>query len=324
MPKVSIIIPVYNAEKYIKTTIDSVLVQTFYDWELLLIDDCSKDNTSSICKKLAQNDNRIIYIRQNKNGGPAKARNTGLVKAKGEFIAFVDSDDTIEPTFLEKLVTTAIYNHSDIVWCNYNEVLGNSKICKKHNLPCQISIPYDNYIRLFLNNQEGTGSLWNKLYRRSFIEQNKISLDPKRVHGEDWEFNLNCFKCHPILVAIDDYLYNYVRQNNSSVMATYHACDYQNLVKKHLILHELSLEEGIKYDVMNSKFIYHAIELLVSLKRSNMCNKKSEFKKIVNDDFFHKFLTLGYNDVSYLPPKFKLYFFLIKYHFIDFAYFIMK
>ena len=120
MPKVSIIIPIYNAEKYIQTTVDSVLSQTFSDWELLLIDDCSKDHTSSICEKLVQSDNRITYIRQNENGGPAKARNVGIDYAKGEYLAFVDSDDTIEPTFLEKLVTTAIHNHSDIVWCNYN------------------------------------------------------------------------------------------------------------------------------------------------------------------------------------------------------------
>lgn len=182
MPKVSIIIPIYNAEKYIQTTVDSVLSQTFSDWELLLIDDCSKDHTSSICEKLVQSDNRITYIRQNENGGPAKARNVGIGYAKGEYLAFVDSDDTIEPTFLERLVSTSIVNNADIVWCNYKEIWENNIIYRKHNHPCNISIPYDTYIRFFFNNQEGLGSMCTKLYRKSFLEQNKLFLNSERVH----------------------------------------------------------------------------------------------------------------------------------------------
>mgnify|MGYP002510716303 FL=1 len=323
MPKVSIIIPVYNAEKYIQTTVDSVLSQTFSDWELLLIDDCSKDHTSSICEKLVQSDNRITYIRQNENGGPAKARNVGVDYAKGEYLAFVDSDDTIETTFLEKLVTTAIYNHSDIVWCNYNEVLDNSKICKKHNLPCHTSIPYDTYIRFFFNNQEGLGSMWTKLYRKSFLEQNKLFLNPERVHGEDWEFNLNCFRCHPILVAIDDCLYNYIRQNNYSVIASYRTSDYQTFVKSNLMIEVLAQEENIEYDRVAriGNFIYLVIQLLILLKRSRISNKKSEFKRIVNDDYFRK--SIKYQLARYLPIRYKLYFFLLKYRLIKIAYFVM-
>ena len=100
MVKVSVIIPVYNTEKYIKTTVDSIVAQTYSDWELLLIDDCSKDNTHLVCEELAQGDRRIIYIRQTENGGPAKARNIGIDQAKGEYLAFVDSDDTVDPIFL--------------------------------------------------------------------------------------------------------------------------------------------------------------------------------------------------------------------------------
>ena len=326
MPKISIIIPIYNAEEYIQTTVNSVLSQTFSDWELLLIDDCSKDNSSSICEKLVQSDNRITYIRQNENGGPAKARNTGLVKATGEFIAFIDSDDTVEPTFLERLVSTAIVNNADIVWCNYKEILGDNIIYRKHNLLCQTSIPYDTYIRFFFNNQEGLGSMCTKLYRRSFLEQNKLFLNPERVHGEDWEFNLSCFKCHPILVAIDDCLYNYIRQNNYSVIASYHTSDYQTFVKSNLILEAIAQKESIEYnrEARTGNFVYLVIQLLISLKRSKISNKKSEFKRIVNDDFFRKSIVSRYQIARYLPIRYKLYFFLIKYRLIDIAYIIMK
>ena len=325
MPKTSIIIPVYNAEKYIQTTVDSVLSQTFSDWELLLIDDCSKDNTSSICEKLVQSDNRITYIRQNENGGPAKARNTGLVKAEGEFIAFVDSDDTIEPTFLEKLVSTAIVNNADIVWCNFKEIWGDNIIYRKHYLPCDISIPYDTYIRFFFNNQEGLGSMCTKLYRRSFLEQNKLFLNPERVHGEDWEFNLNCFRYHPILVTIDDCLYNYIRQNSSSVVASFHISDYPNFVRTRNILNEIAQKESIECDTitMNGRTIYHIINLLIALKRSNFHNKKTEFKKILNDNFFRNIIISGNYNTKQLPTRYKLYFFLIKYRLIKLAYIIM-
>ena len=264
MPKVSVIVPVYNAEKYIQTTIDSIRSQFFLDWELILVDDCSKDNTSAICQEIARGDNRIVYIKQEENGGPSKARNTGLNQATGEFVAFVDSDDTIEPTFLKEMVDVAIMHNSDIVWCNYKEFLENNiKYCT-HNLPAQVLIPYDIYIQLFFNNHNGVGCLWNKLYRRSFLDKNKIRLNTERVHGEDWEFNLNCFKLHPVLVTVDKFLYNYIRQNSSSVMATYHAADYFNLVRKFQMLDDLSKEEKISYDkvAVNNRFIYNVIEPL--------------------------------------------------------------
>lgn len=325
MVKVSVIIPVYNTEKYIKTTVDSIVAQTYSDWELLLIDDCSKDNTHLVCEELAQGDRRIIYIRQTENGGPAKARNIGIDQAKGEYLAFVDSDDTVDPIFLESLVITAEEQGADIVWCNFKEVFANDVICRKHNLPCRIPIPYEYYMRLFFSEPEGLGSMWNKLYRRDFIEKNKICLNTKRVHGEDWEFNMTCFKCRPVLVAIDTALYNYVRQNNSSVIASYRALDYHTFVVSHKMKEELAYEEHICYDkvAMNSKFVYLVIELLFKLKRSDFKDKKTEFKKIVNDNYFINRIKTGFQIAKYLPIRYKLYFFLLKCRMINLAYILM-
>jgi glycosyltransferase involved in cell wall biosynthesis len=325
MPKVSIIIPVYNAEKYIEATINSILSQSLSDWELLLIDDCSKDNSSIICKEFSQLDKRIVYIKQSANGGPARARNSGLEHAKGEFIAFVDSDDTIEPIFLERLVTTAEEKGADIVWCNYKEISNDNITYRNHKLPCRSSIPYDTYIRLFFSEQEGLGSMCTKLYRKEFIEQNKLRLNTERVHGEDWEFNMTCFRCHPVLVAIENSLYNYIRQNNDSVIASYRAQDYQTYVDSNKLLIELALKENIEYDIvaMRSRFVYLVIQLLIALKRSNVQDKKSEFNRIVKDEYFLNIVKLSSWIVEYLPIRYKLYLFLIKCRLIRLAYLVM-
>lgn len=325
MPKVSIIIPVYNAEKYIEATINSILSQSLYDWELLLIDDCSKDNSSVICKEFSQRDKRIIYIKQSANGGPERARNTGLEHAKGEFVAFVDSDDTVEPVFLERLVTTAEEKGADIVWCNYKEISNDNITYRNHKLPCRSSIPYDTYIRLFFSEQEGLGSMCTKLYRKEFIEQNKLRLNTERVHGEDWEFNMTCFRCHPVLVAIENGLYNYIRQNNDSVIASYRAQDYQTYVNSNQLLIGLARKENIEYDIvaLRSRFVYLVIQLLIALKRSNVQDKKSEFNRIVKDEYFLNIVKSSSWIVEYLPIRYKFYFFLIKCRLIRLAYLVM-
>ena len=326
MPKVSIIIPVYNAEKYIETTIKSVLAQTISNWELLLIDDSSDDSTPIICNKFVKADSRIIYVRQIENGGPSKARNLGLDSAQGEFIAFVDSDDTLEPTFLNKMLTAAIEGNSDIVWCNYKEIVEGNVIYKNHNLPCRSPIPYEFYIRLFFANIEGLGSLWNKLYRRCFLEQNNMRLNTERVHGEDWEFNMSCFKCHPVVIAIEDSLYNYIRQSKTSIISSYRSLDYSTFVKSNKMLEELALNEGIEYDKqsMKSNFIYLVIQLLVLLKSSSVNDKKDEFMTIINDEYFKATLTsLGLAVMNFLPIRYKLYYMLIKCHLPEVAYVLM-
>lgn len=102
MPKISIITPAYNCEKYLEQSVDSVLSQTWQDWELLIIDDCSKDNTYALMQKLAKKDERIRIIQNPQNSGAAATRNNGVRQASGEWIAFIDSDDLWEPDKLEK------------------------------------------------------------------------------------------------------------------------------------------------------------------------------------------------------------------------------
>lgn len=104
MPKVSVIMPAYNAVGYLEESIKSLLAQSFNDWELLLVDDCSKDDTSKLAKKIASQDKRILFVQKEFNSGSADTRNTGIRMAKGEFIAFLDADDLWDPNFLESMI----------------------------------------------------------------------------------------------------------------------------------------------------------------------------------------------------------------------------
>ena len=110
---VSIIVPVYNAERYLHRCIDSVLAQTYTNFELLLINDGSKDNSGEICDKYAVKDSRIRVFHK-ENGGVSSARNMGIDEAKGEWLSFIDSDDWIEPTMYEKMLQELIGNNADI------------------------------------------------------------------------------------------------------------------------------------------------------------------------------------------------------------------
>lgn len=122
MPKVSVIMPAYNAVSYLEESVNSLKNQGFQDWELLLVDDCSKDDTVSLAKKIAKTDSRIQVIQKEKNSGSADTRNTGIKLAKGEYIAFLDADDLWEPDFLEKMVSFMQKNQSPFSFASYRIV----------------------------------------------------------------------------------------------------------------------------------------------------------------------------------------------------------
>jgi glycosyltransferase involved in cell wall biosynthesis len=132
-PLISIIIPVYNTEKYLKQCINSVLSQTFTDFELILVDDGSKDSSPDICEQYAQSDDRIRVIHQ-KNSGVSAARNTGLNHAQGQNICFIDADDWVENDFLSTLYSNKCSSNADIVFCNIKIVYGER---------IDLFIPYD-------------------------------------------------------------------------------------------------------------------------------------------------------------------------------------
>ena len=204
MIKVSIIIPVYNVEKYIPECLDSVINQSLKEIEIICVDDCSTDNSYNILLEYAKKDNRIKIIKHDKNKGLGPARNTGLNESVGEYICFIDSDDYVSLDFTSELYKTAKNYNTDLVntlniyknidgqisylWCNIHYLEKNYDIS---NIPEYII--EDNDITKYISNKSKyciSYSAWNKLYRRRFLLDNNLFFMDIKFGSEDADFNM--------------------------------------------------------------------------------------------------------------------------------------
>ena len=178
MPQVSVIVPVYNVEKYIRRCVDSILAQTFEDFELILVDDGSPDNCPAICDEYAAKDNRVRVIHQ-ENGGVSGARNAALNVATGEYIAFCDSDDWWETGFLESMVSSAHSSRADMVMTGYRAVDDNGKElwCAKNEggqFVLRSDLQRTEFIICSILCGKTRWEVWTKLFRANIIKQHQI------------------------------------------------------------------------------------------------------------------------------------------------------
>lgn len=182
-PKISIIIPCFNASLCLSACIESILRQKYVNFEVLLIDDGSSDSTVSICKNYVASDNRIKLICHNKNNGVSAARNTGLHYATGEWIAFVDADDTVSSTWLSEFEKQDVSTFDLIT--HPIRILHEGKITdKKHNTNCKNT--EQNICDLYVSKL--LGFVWSFFLRRSIIQKNQLLFDCRLKGGEDLEF----------------------------------------------------------------------------------------------------------------------------------------
>lgn len=184
----SIIVPVYNVEKYLNECVDSILSQTFQDFELILVDDGTKDNSGVICDEYAQKDARVKVIHQ-ENAGQAVARNTGMDIAQGEYIIYIDSDDYIcDSAFLRKLAEKT-KNQTEVILYGYKKFFESNQsfgkdVCAYPSL--QGELP-ERVIASLLQTDMYMGCPWNKTIRRDFLEQNQIRFVPGMISEDsDW------------------------------------------------------------------------------------------------------------------------------------------
>lgn len=213
MTTISIIVPIYNAEQYLKECIDSILIQSHRDFELLLINDGSNDNSPQICEEYTRKDDRIKVLNQ-ENAGVSAARNKGLSKAKGKYLAFVDADDYLEPTYLECLYNNTIDRELDFAYCGYRQF---SQDKEKLLMPKAIKSPNIN-ATLELVKENITLPLWVCLIKSSIVKNNKILFSTGCKYGEDQEFIMKVLANSNSISSINEYLYNY-RESLGSAMA---------------------------------------------------------------------------------------------------------
>lgn len=303
MKLVSVILPTFNADRTVKNSIESVLCQTYPVWELLIIDDGSTDSTAMICENFEHNDNRIKYFRQ-RNEGPASARNRGINSARGEYISFIDADDTYNPDFLKNMVNAIEHHNCDISICGFTKVSKNGSIV--------ISQPFGNcvldeteYLKYFFkDNPGGVASLCTKLYRRDLILNRNIYLDTKMKHGEDWKFNIELLISGMIkIVAIDMSLYNYFDTQNS-ITKSYRFEDRYQMFASASLLFDVIRKTGIKEEIAVHRCI---IEGLVAQAKGIAGLYMAKSYRYVKELVCHPMSQASYNMINQLSLSKKTY-----------------
>ena len=213
MTKVSIVVPVYNVEKYLAKCLDSLINQTLKEIEIICINDGSRDNSLSILREYSSKDNRIIVI-DKENEGQSVARNSGIEKASGEYLGFVDSDDWVDLDYFEKLYLAAKKYNSDIALAT-NVRIGNGKTKKRLNIEKEefVTSLQD---KIDISHQAKNPCPTNKIYRREMIEKNNIQW-PEGVYCEDKLFTIQAIYYANGLVTVPAVNYYYFRNPSSTV-----------------------------------------------------------------------------------------------------------
>ncbi|MBQ8459063.1 glycosyltransferase [bacterium] len=277
---VSIIVPVYNVEKYLSRCLDSLINQTLKEIEIICVNDGSTDNSLSVLKEYADKDKRITIISQ-ENGGLSSARNTGMNVVKGEYIGFVDSDDWVDLDFYEKLYNSAKKYECDIAAADFVRQHKNNK--KKRLNITQEKVYETTPEKYLICKTYREGCVWNKLYKTEFLK--KINL--KFVVGifyEDKDFTARSLHFSNKLVTVPDTYYNYF-VNDKSIVKTRknpkkdeHYILVRQQVLKFIIDNNINVPDGL-YKAEKSKFKLFG-KTLFSIKESTKSNYIFLFGKI--------------------------------------------
>lgn len=285
-PKISLITPVYNSKDFLKSTIESVLAQTFQDFEYLIIDDGSRDGSEKICDQYAAMDKRIRVFHIS-NNGVSNARNIGIKNAKGEWIEFLDSDDFLEKNAMTELL--AYSDNVDLVCCGYKTFPEN-----KEYLLSSFMNNYSNLIDTIkdfeeLFNKGFYNAIWNKIYKRSLIEH---YFDKDISLGEDLIFNIHYLKkCNGIrYVSKSIYRYRIIKSESLSKMYRKDALELEKKIFYYMI--ETFQHSNLVYNVMSKSFLIHMvgqIQLMIYTDYLKSNEKKSILKNWL-DDYDYKLL----------------------------------
>ena len=257
-PKISVIVPVYNVEQYLPRCIDSILAQTFTDFELLLIDDGSTDNSGKICDEYAGKDSRIRVFHK-ENGGVASARQLGIEKAQGEFSIHADGDDWVDEDMLEEMYNMALLKQADIVVVDYYVNYQKKEFYRKQ----EFSQPL---LKAILNGCV-MGSLWNKLIKHSLYRKYSVHFCQDINYCEDVLVLVQILLNHDVSIYyLNCAFYHYNRENLTSITRNYTQETYverkkffQELIKR-LPVNRYKIEiDSVAFEIKSEAFYYRMI-----------------------------------------------------------------
>ena len=307
-PKVSIIVPVYNCEKYLSEALESLLNQSMQEIEIIVVNDGSTDNSSHIANKYKDIDNRVKIINQD-NQGVSSARNNGLQIAGGDYIGFIDGDDYIEIDYYEKLYNVAIKNNCDIVMCDWKSVLNGRE--NRLNLPFKKNKILDkryiekNIYPYFIEN-DSLNSVCNKIFSNKLIKENKIIFPIGVQLGEDGAFNVRAITYSDNIYYLD-YCGYYYREVEGSATRNVIKKDY---FKRALEVYNNKLNEYEKWPIKEEeiqrlkaiKFLNTVISLTYIYFVPNESNKLKDrykyIKNMINSEEVCTAINKYYNEIS--------------------------
>ena len=281
---ISVIVPVYNVEKYLDRCVESIVSQTYKNLEIILIDDGSPDNCPQMCDDWAKKDSRIKVIHK-ENGGVSSARNCGLDEAKGEYISFVDSDDVIHSQFYEIMAKNI--GDADIIYCEYKNFTNEISFDEADNFEIEVNKRND----VFLNPKFSFYIVWNKLIKKNLLNNLRFDTELKNAEDTWFAFKLlsNCNK----VVYIKTPLYGYLIRSTGAVGSVDLAGLMQNAyVWKEIYDFVQEKEYGSIKNQVEYSLIYTNINLLYASKGVNQeeylqCKKylRSKIFKLLFIDF---------------------------------------
>jgi len=281
IPLVSVIIPVYNVENFLRKCLNAVFTQTFKNWECIVIDDGSTDNSGKICDEYANKDDRIKVLRI-ENSGPAIARNCGLDIAKGEYIYFLDSDDFIEPNTFEKVITEMDKGY-DMVSFNYIREDSDGNIIRHSNFPIgqykflSIEDRFDFLCLKFLHYNYGWEG-WNRFFRNEIIKKYHLRYCPQSKIGEDMLFCVMYLTHSESYKILEDETYHYIKRTGTLLDNSKHKDNLDSYLK---MFHTLKLHIDENFPTSIAKKYYAALLILfLQIEICNLRMKKFSYKEI--------------------------------------------
>ena len=298
LPTVSVIVPVYNVEKYVLACLESLAAQTLKNIEVILIDDGSTDSSGAICENFARQDPRFRLFRQD-NAGLAGARNTGLGLVRGEYIAFADSDDTVEPEMLETMLSFAREANADIAICGRRLVWENGETETMFTLPAPEVFDSREAVRRFLLSEGMDAAAWDKLYRAELFTNVRY---PRFFVSEDVPVTSELLSRSERIVHCGKPLYNYLQRRGSLS----HVGFEEKTMGLYHFYKDVGLRMGQKYPELKEEgeFFFYK-EMLVALYRYGESRTRSKNGKLLYKQVRKNIRSILKN--KFLAKKYKIF-----------------
>ena len=303
-PKISVILPVYNAEKYLRYTLDSVLGGSFSDFEIVAVNDGSCDSSLAILEEYRERDARVKVI-DKPNTGVSDTRNVGIAAAEGDYIAFLDADDIYSPEYLERMHSVAEACGADVTICSYVTFRGDAPTFPtSENTEAKPTT-----IRELLDTGLMT-PLWVKLVRKSVIVDNRISFETDKCYSEDLFFSWKVCLASKSICMLDSRLYGY-RLTSAGATCKFHDELYEKYKNAYESIRVFLREKGetAEEDNLDVSFTrgIPAFLLMIARKKSSLRKKKTEIKKILSDDVISGVLNKDLKSVAINKTDIRLY-----------------